>query len=46
MRANSLSGGEMQMLAIARASGQIQGFLLMDEPTEGLAPLLIRESNG
>jgi branched-chain amino acid transport system ATP-binding protein len=42
-RANTLSGGEQQMLAIARALISNPVFLVMDEPTEGLAPVLVRE---
>ncbi len=37
-----LSGGEQQMLAIARVLRMGARILLMDEPTEGLAPLLVR----
>ncbi len=42
-RAGKLSGGEQQMLAIGRALMTNPDLVLMDEPTEGLAPLLVRE---
>jgi branched-chain amino acid transport system ATP-binding protein len=42
-RGNELSGGEQQMLAIARALVARPKFLIMDEPTEGLAPVLVVE---
>ena len=40
--ARSLSGGERQMLAIARGLVGRTILLLMDEPTEGLAPMVVR----
>lgn len=42
-KVRGLSGGERQMLAIVRALVGTTNLLLMDEPTEGLAPIIVRE---
>ena len=44
-KGSQLSGGEQQMLAIARILRAKMDLIVLDEPTEGLAPILVRSIN-
>jgi branched-chain amino acid transport system ATP-binding protein len=43
LRAGSVSGGERQMIAVARALVANPKVLMLDEPSEGLAPMIVRQ---
>ncbi|MDZ7687605.1 MAG: ABC transporter ATP-binding protein [Halobacteriales archaeon] len=45
-KANQLSGGEQQMLAMARALIGSNDLILVDEPSEGLSPIVVEEITG